>query len=96
MKEKIFICSCSSLEHQIMFWQWKDENYNELYINIHLCAHENFFKRLWAGIRYIFGHRSRFGEWDEFIFRQEDLQELKEFLNNNFNYEETETKRKTK
>ena len=94
MEEKIFICSCCSLEHQVAFWQWKDENYNELYINIHLYAHENFFKKLWTGIRYIFGHRSRFGEWDEFIFRQEDLQELKEFLNNNFNYEKKETERR--
>ena len=43
MEEKIFICSCSSLEHMVMFWNWKEDNYNELFVNVHLCAHENFF-----------------------------------------------------
>ena len=54
-----------------------------------IYAHmKTFFKRLWAGIKYTFEHRSRFGEWDEFIFRQEDIQKLRNYLNENFEQNE--------
>ena len=79
MKE-IFVCSCNSLEHQMLFWY--EEEYNLFYTEVHLVTHRNFFNRLWRGLKYAFGHRSRFGEWDEFLFDTEDLRKLKEFLNN--------------
>ena len=72
---KIFICACNSFEHQAIFW--KDDN---LYIYIHLRTYRNFFKRLIYGIRYIFGYKSRFGSWDEFIFNEDSEKQLYYYL----------------
>jgi len=52
------------------------EEYKEVYLHVHLNKHK-FFKRLWYGIRYIFGYTSRFGDWEEFIFKQEDADRLR-------------------
>lgn len=72
------VCECGSLEHQVFFWY--DEEEKELYCEPHLSTYRNFFKRLWVGLKYAFGYRSRFGEWDSTVFRQEDMTKLKEFL----------------
>jgi hypothetical protein len=81
MDNKIIICSCNSLEHQMMLWHDKEDNEIILYTEIHLITYHNFFKRLWYGIRYVFGYKSRFGAWDEFIFDDENYRKLKEFIN---------------
>ena len=75
---EIFICECHSLEHQAKFFY--DGEDNRLYVYVHLARH-GFWKRLVAGIKYIFGYSSRFGEWDQFIFKEEDEGKLREFLN---------------
>lgn len=79
IQRHIFICQCHSLEHQASFWYDDDEN--EIYIQVHLTTDKNFFKRLWSGLKYAFGHRSMFGDWDEFVFKNEDLSKLNEFVN---------------
>lgn len=79
MKEtKIFICDCHSIEHQCKFYNVD----NQIFITIHLQS-GSFWKRLIYGIKYIFGYSSKFGEWDEFIFKNGDLNKLKQFLNEN-------------
>jgi hypothetical protein len=75
---KFLICSCDSLEHQMMFWYWPEEK--TLYSEVHLITYDNFFKRLWYSLKYAFGHKSRFGAWDEFIFEKEQLEALRKFL----------------
>jgi hypothetical protein len=75
---EIFICECHSLEHQAKFFY--DDEDNLIYVYVHLARH-GFWKRLVAGIKYIFGYSSRFGEWDQFIFKEEDEGKLREFLN---------------
>lgn len=76
--EEMFICSCGSLEHQIFFWYWPEEK--NIYLEVHLITHDNFFKRLWAGLKYVFGYKSRFGEWDEFILDYIGQEKLLIFL----------------
>ncbi len=68
---KIFVCNCHSLEHQVKFMHDADDD--ALYVYIHLNQRNSFWKRLVAGIKYAFGYSSRFGEWDEFIFQEKDL-----------------------
>lgn len=80
MDEKILICACHSFDHQIFLWSEKEFNDNTLYLYIHLTTHKNFFQRLWAGLKYAFGYRSRFGAWDEFIFTPESEKELYTYL----------------
>lgn len=74
----VFICECHSLEHQVKFFY--DEEDRSLFVYIHLTRY-GFWKRLITGIRYAFGYSSRFGEWDQFIFKEEDEAKLREFLN---------------
>lgn len=83
MEEKVFICACNSFEHQAIFWY--DNSEDELYVQIHLETYRGFFKRLWYGIKYAFGHESRFGSWDEFLFRPDDKLRLFKFLNKKIN-----------
>jgi hypothetical protein len=69
------LCECSSPEHQLIFRAFEDED--EVYVNVHLCTYDGFFKRLWTGLKYAFGHRSRFGEWDEVVLSKQHLPQLK-------------------
>ena len=40
-----------------------------------------YVKRLLVAIRYMFGYKSNFGEWDEFIFKPVDEARLLAYLN---------------
>lgn len=76
---EVFICECNSPEHQLIVR--KDNEDNVIYLHVHLIK-RGFLRRLIIGIKYIFGHRSIYGEWDEFIFKEEDLKRVKELFIN--------------
>lgn len=79
-KDELFqVCACHSFNHQVIFW-WEEED-KFLYAHFQLYSNDGFFKRLWYGLKFAFGYTSRFGAWDEFIFDDRNLKELKEFLN---------------
>jgi len=78
MERQILICKCHSLEHQIIFWY--DEEDDELFCEPHLITHKSFFKRLWCGLKYAFGYKSKYGHWDSTIFKEEDLSKLRSYL----------------
>ena len=63
----------------MMFWY--DEEDKELYVETHLITDRNIFKRAFYAIKYIFGYKSRFGDWDELIFSNKDAVKLRRFLN---------------
>lgn len=88
MEREIFICDCHSLEHLISFWY--DEEIDSLIIEPRLITHKNFFKRLWVSLKYAFGYKSRFGEFDEVILGFDKQKQLYDWLNNKYNKEETE------
>ena len=66
----VTICACHSSEHQILTEY--DEKYNQIYVQIHLSTHKNFFKRIWVAIKYVFGYKSRYGEWDNIIIDKDN------------------------
>lgn len=72
----VLICECSSREHQIIIEPDLEDDL--LYCHIHLIKY-GFWKRLKAGVRYIFGYKSRYGHWDEFIFKPEHADKLREY-----------------
>lgn len=72
MKPQILICSCHSTEHQLIF---QKDDIDEVYISVHLHKYR-FWKRLWIGIRYIFGYSCRYGNFDEIITTKKELQEI--------------------
>lgn len=79
MESDLFVCACYNVEHQIIFGY--DPKWDEIYVSIHLRP-DNFFKRIKNAIKYIFGHRSKWGDFDEFIFNDKDIERLKTILNN--------------
>lgn len=81
IEHKILICQCHSFEHQVIFWL--DEEDGDLYCEPHLITNRGFFKRLWYGLKYAFGHKSKYGAWDTAIFKKEELVKLKNYLNRN-------------
>jgi hypothetical protein len=40
-----------------------------------------FWKRVWLGVRYIFGYRSRYGHFDEILISGSDASEIVAFFN---------------
>ncbi len=72
---EIFICECNSTDHQIIFL-FSEDNYGDFidrtcYMHIHLNERP-FWERVKYGIKYIFGRKSRFGAFDEFILNRDD------------------------
>lgn len=83
--EEILVCACHSTEHQIVIQ--KDEEENVLYCSIHLCPLP-WYERIVNGIKYIFGYRCKYGDFDEFIFDKNHvilLSQMTEFLRNEKN-----------
>ena len=81
--ETILVCSCNSFEHQIHIY--KDISDNSVDLEVYLKP-GNFIERLRNAIKYIFGYRSEYGDFDNFIFKEEHADELislGNFLKNN-------------
>jgi hypothetical protein len=77
MKTLHLDCTCSSLEHAIRFSYYEDEPI--VYVHFFL-EQPGFLKRLYLGIKYILGHRSKFGEFGETLFDKEQIEKLEKFL----------------
>lgn len=71
----VLICECSSREHQIIIQQDTDDNL--IYCHIHLVK-DGFWRRLKAGLKYIFGYKCKYGQWEEFILKPEHANQLRE------------------
>lgn len=70
-KQTLIVCNCSSLEHQMVIDSFEDQP-DDAYISIHLTKH-SFFKRLWYGLRYIFGYQCKYGAFEEVIVDKDRL-----------------------
>lgn len=75
-QRETLICQCSSGERQFSFVWWEDEYLEgEVYMEVHLKP-LSFWQRVKNGIKYIFGHRSIYGDFDEVILKKEDAPKL--------------------
>lgn len=70
----VLVCECGSLEHQLGFWYDKEDDLLYVYPKLH--TYNGFFKRLWIGIKYAFGYKSRFGEFDEILLDKDVREKL--------------------
>ena len=83
--EELIICACGDVEHQMIFRTIDGDD--DVYVDIHLVKLP-FFKRLWYGVKYIFGYRSKYGAFDEIILTKKHKQTLSrviQWLNENHN-----------
>jgi len=81
--QEVFICECSSSEHQLVlqYIYGNDEcDSDMLQFQMHLKPTYGFWKRAWSAIRYIFGYRSRFGHWDDFLVDPKNCDKIIEYL----------------
>ena len=73
-----FECVCHSDEHTLRFIY--DEDDNEFYTTIFLNQYRNLFKRILIAIKYIFGYKCKYGHWDCWVLKYEDIDRMKKLL----------------
>ena len=78
-KVEYFECCYHSLDHTIKFEY--EEEYNELTLSISLFQFNNFFKRIWIALKYIFNQANRYGHYDCVIINQDDKERLLSVIN---------------
>jgi len=71
-----FECDCGSSEHTLRFILDNEEK--EIYTEVYLNQYRSFSKRLWVGIKYIFGYKSKYGHWDCWNLCKEDAARLRD------------------
>jgi hypothetical protein len=78
-----FECQCSSDEHTLKFTLDElsgDIEELEIWTSVFLNQYRSFWSRLWVAIKYLFGFKSRYGHWDCFIMRGQDVDRLMALL----------------
>lgn len=84
MKDELIICECGSAEHQMVLHYDDDKDLGRMvYVEIHLVPLA-WYKRLWMGIKYIFGYKCCYGNFEEMILSSKharQVYDLYEFLN---------------
>lgn len=70
-KSILLECKCHSTEHIMLLNKIDDE----FYVTIHLSKH-GFFKRIWHAIKYVFGYRCKYGDFEEIILSDETKKTL--------------------
>lgn len=75
MNQDLMTCKCSSLEH-IMIITYDEE---DVFVSIHLKTLP-FFKRIWAAIKYVFGFKCSYGNFEEIILSKSSIPQLKEII----------------
>ena len=79
-QRETLICQCHSIEHQVSFnWVEDTELEGEVYMEVHLKP-LSFWERLKHGIKYIFGYRCMYGDFDEVILKKEDVHKLEKVV----------------
>jgi len=75
MKRKLFLCQCESVEHIFILSVEEDI----AFVEIHLASLP-FLKRLILAVRYLFGYRGRYGNFDEILLTPSTALELGDSL----------------
>lgn len=72
MEHELLTCMCESSEH-IAIINMDDDGFVSL--SVFLCKLP-FWQRVLNGLKYIFGYKSKFGDFDEIILTKEDGKKL--------------------
>lgn len=84
MRHEHFECICDTEEHSMRVTYFVDEwngiDEDEVYISLYMVDN-GFWYRLWHGIKYIFGHKSRYGDYQCITIRREDAERLRDLMN---------------
>ena len=75
VKTKFFSCECSSFDH--LFSITYDNE--DCFICVHLSP-KSLFQRIIGATKYIFGFRSKYGDFEEIIIKKDDVQSIIDIL----------------
>jgi hypothetical protein len=79
----IVICTCYSIEHQLVISYGEDiidgVEHPEVYLHIHLNK-RSFWSRVRYSIKYIFGYQCRYGAFDEMIIDKQDVDKFRKIV----------------
>ena len=82
--QELFICECHDISHQFIIQADPiEDEAPRVYLSVHLNRDHNPLKRLWTALKYVFGHRSILGDFDEVIINPNDavrLQNVVDYL----------------
>jgi hypothetical protein len=83
MRNELFICECHYPAHQMIISYDDNDNdgWDEVNVEIHLTTYMGFWKRLWHGIKYIFGYKSPYGAFDGLTINPDDVDKLQDVVN---------------
>lgn len=75
--EELFICQCGDPSHQFIISADKETTEGACaFVSVHLNREHNIFKRIWTAIKYVFGTRCIYGDFDEVIINPNDADRL--------------------
>ena len=75
----LLVCKCGDISHQCYISY--DNDYNEVSLAIHLVREPSIFKRFIIALKYVFGQRSIYGDFDEIILSPADASKLQDVVN---------------
>jgi hypothetical protein len=94
MKSEYFDCACSDFDDVIRFvYEDEDDGFIELYLEIHLNGRISFFRRIWNAVKYIFGVKTKYGNYGNWILSYNDVDRLQAMLKK---YKDAKQKRNDK
>ena len=75
-------CQCACSEHvlRLVYMEGSESEPPELYTDIFLYNPDSILKRIWMGIKYIFGFKCQYGHFDNWMMKAEDAKRLRELL----------------
>ena len=76
-EHKIVICGCGDSSHHLIFTLDSDDKEVWLHYQLELRV---WYKRLWIGIKYIFGYQSRFGAYGELLINETNVDEFEKIV----------------
>lgn len=78
--DEIIICKCSSTEHQIHFGWWDEDEDGDVYMSVLLNPEYKWWKRIVLAVKYIFGYKCKYGQFDEVILDKKDIPKLEKII----------------
>ena len=79
--QELLVCSCGDASHQVIFtaYSFEDEQ-GEVTLQTHLKTLP-FWERLGNAFKYLFGFKSRYGDFDCLILDKDSVPVLKKVIN---------------
>jgi len=76
MKNELILCDCGSAEHQMILHFDEDKDIGrQVFVEIHLVPLV-WYKRLWLGLKYIFGYKCCYGNFEEIILSPKHARQI--------------------